>query len=113
MTPPKDDAIDGSLARLWGDMREFRGEMRARLESLTEVVGELRTDLRERDDRHAQLTADHHAVDRRVDEIERDDLARRVQQLETTNRVLLFLGSAMTLAVVGLVADGVKTWMAT
>ncbi len=110
---PKDDAVDGNVARLWGDMREFRGEMRARLESLTEVVGQLRTDLRERDDRHAQLTADHHAVARRVGEIERDDLSRRVQQLETTNRALRFAGAVLSIAILGLIADVMKTWMTT
>lgn len=80
------------LARLWGDFREFRGEMRTRMNgfetSLRAGLEEIRAD-----------------TNRRVEKLEDEGIVERVVKLESNWRLAIWTAVAMAILTTGLLAD--------
>jgi hypothetical protein len=86
------------LARLWGDFREFRGEMRSEMsgfkQQLTSGLDEVR-----------EAASNHTDTSKRVELIERENLGPRMARLEANLRVIAWVGAAVALMTLGLFSD--------
>lgn len=101
---PQDGGNKVNLATLWGDFREFRGEMRSRMDTFGSQLSNSMTEVREAADRN-------HVMEAKLHELEQADLARRVHLLEGNWRLAAWVGAAVGLLTLGLFADLVRTWL--
>lgn len=101
---PEDRAVTVDLARLWGDFREFRGEMRTRMDGLDGMLSSGLRDMRD-------AVSNHRATEAKVTGLEQEDLARRIGRLEGNWRIAIWIGAAIAVMVFGLVGEAMRSWM--
>lgn len=87
-----------TIADVHGDFREFRGEMRARMDGVEATQAELLELVR-------KTTGSNNGTAARLHTLEEARLPARVQDLEARWRVAIFVGGAVALMVAGLFAD--------
>ena len=93
-----------NLARLWGDFREFRGEMRAEMTGLKTQLSDSLAAMREAASNHGETRL-------KVEELERLNLNQRLMKLEGNWRLALWLGTVIGVLTLGLVFDGLRGWI--
>ena len=93
-----------NLARLWGDFREFRGEMRSEMKGL-------KTQLTDSLDAMREAASNHGETRLKVQELERANLNERLMRLEGNWRIAIFIGSIFAVMTLGLVFDVARGWM--
>lgn len=93
-----------TLHGLVGDFREFRGEMRTRMDNFDRALGDGIREIRE-------SATSATATSAKLADLEGEDLSRRVTLLEANWRLALWIGGVVAVLTIGLFADLVRTWI--
>lgn len=93
-----------TLVDLWGDFREFRGEMTTRMTGFERQLGDGLAEMR-------YAVTEHKRTEAKLTQLEDHELAKRVQSLESNWRIAIWLGAALAVLVLGLVGEAIRTML--
>lgn len=98
-----------TLVDVWGDFREFRGEMRAATSATQHQMAGLEKQLQDGLAEVREAASNHTDTAAKVNHLEDAQVEGRLAMLETNWRVALWILAAIGLATMGLIGQALRT----